>query len=137
MPSPSRRLGEVARDEARPYLHDMKPDTPILSRRIGARVFHSGVWFLSKPGSFKCSWPLGRLSLFEDRLEIAMLLQTFVIPWRAIDDIRHRPPMGEVQISHHESGVPDQVYVRGLVFSGFYYRLVDAARRLRVPVSLS
>ena len=81
---------------------------PLLEKRIGGRAGYEPA-----PKHAKASWPLGKLTLYKDRLVIRLFLLTFEIPYSQITTIK-RGWYFNVLIQHDEDSEPEYISLIGL-----------------------
>ena len=105
----------------------------LFKKRIGGSLIRSGWHTGMRLNKAKFSWPLGKLSLFRDRLEIkGLLLPTVTLQFDEIDIIRSS--LLRVMVEHDNEDVPDYVALTGWGLSG---AVRDAVRRNNLPVKVS
>ncbi len=85
----------------------------LFERRIGASILRSGWHTGMRLNKAKWSWPLGKLTLYPDRLEIrALFFRPFVLSLSEVTAIKSS--FGRVLVQHTNEDVPDHVALTGL-----------------------
>ena len=105
----------------------------LMEKRIGASIVRSGWHTGMRLNRAKWSWPLGKVALYRDRLEIkAPLFRPMVLDLDEIENIRRF--LWRVRIEHTNRDVPDFVALFGF---GLLSSLREAVRRNRLTVRVS
>jgi hypothetical protein len=83
------------------------------------------------PELVKCSWPLGRLVLYEDRVVVRAVSASYELRYDEIDAFQFNPIL--VNIEHHSASAPKDISVNGF----FIARAVrKAVREHCLPVAI-
>jgi hypothetical protein len=77
----------------------------IFEKRIGLFISQS-------PKYVKCSWPLGKITMYRDNLVINAITEKFILNYSDIDFIKKN--FLNLEISHHNPDVPESVSLHGL-----------------------
>ena len=103
----------------------------LAQKRVGASILRTGWHLKMRLNKAKWFWPLGKATLYRDRLEIkALVFRPLVLRVNEIESIYSF--LGRVRIKHTNEEVPDFITLFGF---GLYDTLRGAARRNGVNIS--
>ena len=108
---------------------------PLFSCRIGFYMFRGDPLVGSLKtikAEYKISWPLGKLALYRDHLNVGSILKSFDIGYNDLEGIK-RLILGRVQILHSDPETFDAIYLQA---PGLWTRLGRALQRHRLPISI-
>ena len=76
-----------------------------------------------------CKWPLGRVTLYRDRIVLDARVETYELLYSEIDRFQFNPV--QVNIEHHRPDVASDISINGIFIS----RMIKAAvKRFDLPV---
>jgi hypothetical protein len=107
---------------------------PLLEKRVGANMIRQGWHTQFKLNEAKWSWPLGKFSLYRDRIEIqALVFPPIVLKFSEIREIK-KTLFVRVLIKHDNDDYPQHMSFFGL---GLYTALKYQVKRNGLGVKIN
>jgi len=107
----------------------------ILEKKIGAYVGKSRVWTTYYTPGIRASWPMAKISFFNDYLIVKVLFKEFRLNYKNIDDIK-KVLLG-IQIIHHEPKVEKYVYISGIGDASKLFEIIQKTikeKKLKIKI---
>jgi hypothetical protein len=109
------------------------PREILAQKRIGASIIRSGWHIKMRLNKAKWPWPLGKVTLYRDRLEIkALVFSPLVLSVKEINSITST--LGRVRVKHTNQQIPDYISLFGF---GLYDTLKNAVRQSGLDIPFS